>query len=520
MKRYAFVFLAVFAALLMVNTAWAVNRVEVKVTSEPINAGSTSEKAGAFSLEWDQTANMVRGDQITIDLPLNVTIAKEIDFIKLDESGNYAFKVRGAVGTQRVTIDVLGDVPDETPLVLQLFDQSTTNVFVDTDGDGFYGAYDGDGDDDAATAADNTLCIDVSQYTGEVVKASMDSKEDKFTFVPSDPQIAHIVTAQNFSLFKCKGQDDWGYVEIASADQEGFSQTCNFDYESTYGYCGYDQDRMSFTGGRIIIQVDNRDLPSDPMTLTLAINAAGVYWASRGVGLAAYETADDVCDNANAEDTTSYASTAYKSDGTTVVSSFDGLADCDVSSTDPQAKILKVSFTIPTGQKYLVIDLPKFAYDAVDVSDGEEVFVDVTLNKEPCGTIFSTTHKVAEFIDDCDVLSTESQRLLFPYFTQLGAGDAWWEGLVVTNLSSNAANCTVTIYEADGDMGTWTLDPIPGLGQVAYDLSTVLGDVTSSGTIGDSRCWIRVNCDQSVDGFAFIGDGTQAQGYLPRQYMD
>lgn len=137
---------------------------------------------------------------------------------------------------------------------------------------------------------------------------------------------------------------------------------------------------------------------------------------------------------------------------------------------------------------------------------------------EPC----SCTYTVGMFC--CDAMGAYS--LLYPYFADDAGESDYWNGVAITNLSDKAGTATLTIYEADGDVGTAKID-VPAYGVKAYLLSgipgatiTKKGTAAGAGTLFDTRCYIQVDTDFSADGFAMISDNANngaSMGYLPRQ---
>lgn len=571
------VFACVFA---MVGVAFAANRIEVKVTSEPIPEDSTCSKAGGFSLEFDEGTILRPGDQITMDLPLGVVLCEPIDFvvspnndIQLDAAlqyvagtlfvqanttdanvntaaftqssdnglagtqaidplsvGGVAFHIYGTVNTQRVTIDVIGpagntlivrDITTDADVVtLNLLDEKTNplpgpdpvgpavwdvdTVWEDEDNDNIY--------DEEADWDDNTLCIDVSSpsFTQNTVNGSMDSRNDKYTFIPSNPQIAHIANPVNISLLDCSKAEDPEYNIPLPADQG----TCNpFDYESGAGTCD-----ATDKGNRIVL-VNTAPFDNVAYSVRLEITSpSNVYWAAGGVG---YETYANLtaCPAATAavNQFTPASNRYFNAAGAELTTFTGGNNSCTINAAN-QATVIETTtasiFATNPTHNNLWIDLPSFVF-ASGVSEGDVVQVRVTLRKFPCGEVFSDIFTIGTF--GCQ--ATSSDTLIFPYFTPIQASEMWWDGIVVTNLTSTSGTANFTMYEADGDVGTITGVAIGARSQFVTLLSDVLDQMTQTagtGTLGDSTNYIMVTTNFNADGFALLGDGTQAQGYLPR----
>jgi hypothetical protein len=264
--------LALIAVFALTGMAFAENRVEVKVTSEPIQYHSTCDKAGGFTLEFDSDTTLAAGDQITIDVDFGVTLCRLID-LEISPNGSGTrwvtanipatsspvidagagatstgagvyFRLFGLPGSQRITLSVLGEVGVDSLVVGPGVDDTLTIGFLgqktnaDFTQDGIWieGAVD-DTYDVAATVADNTLCINVSQYDFNTVNANMDSAGDKFTFIPSNPQVAHVVGAVSYTLIDCE-KVATGNIELGSTAGQGGNDSCvDFDWDTGEGYC-------------------------------------------------------------------------------------------------------------------------------------------------------------------------------------------------------------------------------------------------------------------------------------------
>jgi len=208
--------LAIISVVLMIfvwtGAALAENTVTMNVTSEPIRYQAISDKGGGFTLTFDANTALVGGDVITADLDLGATLARTID-LEISNGGSGTpftapaatdspfqdptgaatftgvgvyFRVYGAVGTQRITISVMGSTADSVVagttagvdfLVLKFLNQGT-NAAEYAPAPGIYvqgltpTLY-----DTAANIAANTLCINVSQFGENTVNANMDSAD-------------------------------------------------------------------------------------------------------------------------------------------------------------------------------------------------------------------------------------------------------------------------------------------------------------------------------------------------------
>jgi hypothetical protein len=552
--------LTVFTCVLAIaGLGFAANRVEVKVTSEPIPEGSACDKAGGFSLNFDAGTDLVNGDIITIDLDYTsgakkTSLCRNIDmeisaggstnvwttgtvtdasatpanspvYMRNTVSGSVAsvsgsgvyFRLIGNTGTQRLTLYVLGGtltVGADTELVIEFLDQKT-NASDFTNIPGIYkvgataGVY-----TVPTTKSDNTLCIDVSLWTESKVKGSMDSKDDKFTFIPSDPQIAHIVAPVSYAAVACKTAQ-CGSIKLPTATTQG--STCSFDNESGLGYCTgtHKENYITFNGAF-------NSNEQYYITATIKVNGQagdkGVYFTPGGIG-AVSSAADIRCGTIfTPANNVPGAYAYYLANNTATTPS--GSNACTVSAADKAVKMVTPAASIvAAGSTYLAIDLPAFTYDGSVVKEGDNVTVDIVLSKTPCGTVATTTHCIGTF--GCATVTT-AQTLVFPYFTQMGSdADSFWDGFVITNLSATPGKATLTVYEMDGDVATTSVN-LTANGMYVGMLSAMLDGMTLTksvdGTLGNSRAYIVACTDFTSDGFAMIGETETglSMGYLPR----
>jgi len=517
----------------LVGLAVAANRVEVKVTSEPIGYHSPCDKGGSFSFEFDPGTVVQEGDQITIDLPYGVTLCKDVDLYVLQGSGNWYwengeipddsqdespltykssppvvdggiyFHVYGSAGSQRLTIDVIGENPGDSisvngtdpdaRLVLYILDQRTNDDFTV---DGLYTDFNGTAAT-PATEADNTYCINVSEWEETTVDVSLDSAGDKYTFIPSNPEIAHVMEATTYSQYECKGQPTCKCSKIKQPAAQEEPHGCIVD-PGIY---------------KIIKAGDTFDDAKYKVVLELH---GPVYWATNRVTVEAFYPGEDPCSK-NGTDVVEEAH-AYTADGREV-KQFGG-DDCEVEDEE-KAKVLEIDLFNLNDYRYIKILMPSVAYDLHEIGSGGQIDVTVSLNKKPCGgAVFEETLCLLVLAESCEVPEVPECRLFFPYTTEMAEGaDKFIDGMALVNRGSEEMVCTLTFYEADGDSGTLEVT-VPAKGMWVKLLSDIVDDISSNGTMGDDRAFIEVTCTGvsrcECDGFLFLGTGYQAQGYLPR----
>jgi hypothetical protein len=586
MKKGFVVLTAVFVVLAMTGYAFATNTATINVTSEPIRQYATCDKAGGFTVTWDKTTVLMHGDQITADLDLNVTLCRTVDIViaaaagadlenQLDQenvgwdiattpntgapftlndggvannfasnNGGVYFWIHGIMGGARITIDVIGEnanalvaapgvdlgsftvgPDDEDKASLRFLDQQTNveyatdGVWVDRVTAGVYA--------DAAVQADNTLCINVSALAATIttVDANCDSKADKFTFIPSDPQVAHIVAASQFSLIDCKSA--CGTIAIGSRTgiQGATVATCtSFDNETRVGYCAGTHANRDVI---VYNQSGAYEATNYQVYLQIFKNGAqtvnqGVYWTNEVVMADGFATSP--CGTAVGV-MAGVGPYSYSNwDGSVGGTSAPNVATCDVATGARAVNVLTdaATLSLDTNSRYLKIDIPAMNYDIDEIVAGDTVTVRLTLMKAPCGTLFTGDICMGTF--GC-ATAAATFNLTFPYFTQMTPAtgvDAYWDGIAIVNMTGTAGSATLTVFEADGDQATGTVavgarSMYVNLLELMLSGGNLTAAATNTGTLGDARCYITVTTNFSCAGFGMMGrsDTGESMGYLP-----
>jgi hypothetical protein len=567
-----FIIIAAMVALLFcAGQAFAADRVEVKVVSEPIAYHAACDKGGGFSLEWDSGSTLADGDVITIDLPTNpatgerVTLCNSFDieispagvnsFFNGAAPGNIQtaaapfidptgastvaagngifFRIVGVAGAQRVTVYILGDptgvggdilqvgaAPNDK-VILYFMDQRINGAPYVPPGEGVW-LY---GTATPATIAANTLCINVTQWESGVVLVNMDSAADKFTFIPSNPQIAHIGAAVPYAWATCKGAIV-GNIIIGGRVVQGMDTCVAFDFETHAGYCA-----NHFGATRAIIQGLTGPFPlaNYQVMLQILVNGAttakGVFWSNEVVNADGYDDLNTVCAAAaplvmpvGAQPNYQY----WEANGITAVAPGNVEAPhanvCDVGLA-ARATILKTdqsTLSIAGTNDFLWVDMPALNYDLDEIAAGDVVTIRVTVLRYPCGTLFTGDIMIGTF--GC-ALAPITTGLLYPYFTEADSAK-WWNGVAIDNLGAVANGFTIYIYENDGDQGTYTHVSLAGRHQFVDLWSNIIPlavQTAGTGTLGDSTFYAVACCLFNAHGFAMIGDQItgEALGYLP-----
>ena len=471
------------------------------------------------------------------------------------------FRVSGATGSTRVMIQVFDSdnidyrnianadgtttltVGNNTAFQIVLFDSDFHAPPLDPTGP--WGVNDTDapidgqyGDDGAADILgvandwDNTYCIDAFGYAFQTIDVSINSGgvsgANFLNFNPTNPEVAHLIGTTAINLVLCKA-DEFGFVSL----EPGQAATCRFDYESPTiiadGYCA-DIGTANFTGSvvtgnKIIVQNSTTTFfnAGDNYRLVLRISGNGAYWGAAAPGwVQGYTPAQtDYCD----QDGTGVGSTpvaiggwAVATETAVVAGGGHNPAGCGpIAADDAFVSLTSQAFTGIDTYNTIEINLPNIVYDPTQFSSGDQVTVTVELWRLPCGLIFTGDRIVAQFVDTCAAAAPVT-TLYYPYSVELNGSSGWWFGVTIGNPTAAAGTAMITVYEADGDIGTYTTAAIGAFGLLVHSGSELLGlltpDPANTGTLGDSRTHIIVNCNfGGAGGFGMMGNGMDSTGY-------
>ncbi len=352
---------------------------------------------------------------------------------------------------------------------------------------------------------ENTLCVNAETAVGNL-NVSFASKNDEFTF-SGDSQIAHEGGGTIFSLEACSGKTA-STDEILLAEQD----ECIFDYEDSAGYCPTHDNGFIYlhAGGGTFGEID------DLYDMEIQVVTAGVYFGNGAVvnGILASQT---VCE---AGGTAVLGAGDWipcvGSDCTSI--SYPGDNACDVDSDDRVDRIYTEGGEISVIQNYtdLVYNFDDFHYDTSIVAAGDEVDLDVTVSKYPCGEIWSGTITIGTFVESCGG-ATGASTLLFPWLpgsTFVG----WWAGYVVTNGGGTAGTAMLTATDSDGNSATYTTASIPAAGFFNASFLSASDWTQASGNSanfdGSLSYIVSVACNFSRGaGFAMLGNSVEGVGY-------
>jgi hypothetical protein len=364
----------------------------------------------------------------------------------------------------------------------------------------------------------------------------MDSQLDKYTFSPSDPQIAHISPAASFALAYCQ-KSATGRIACGAKGVQAIDTCISFDYETATGYIA----GTHLGTNRLIISSNNAlPLTNYQIRLEILVNGLtgdnGVYWTNEAILADGFDDLLAACGAAVGAlpAAGNQANYVYLNGAnlptlpTAPVAAPGAVGSCDIASTTRPVSVTtnETGLDLALTNDYLLINIPQMRYDLDEIAVDDVVSVRVTLIKAPCGTVFQGTLQIGTMCAAPVVPALAVNTLVYPYFTAM-ANDNWWDGIVITNLTAVQGNFTALIYEQDGDVGsfTGTIDP-----NSLYQntLQNALAGATlvtagSDGVLGNSLCYVLVCTDFTADGFGFMGSlstnslmANESMGYIPR----
>lgn len=420
-----------------------------------------------------------------------------------------------------------------TEFQIKLFDGfngifgATTYAYNDSNADGFYG-------DSAAPAdnlqnsndSDNSYCISIDKntYSGSTVNVSISSGgksgNNFLTFNPSNPEVAHIISATAIVLKACKA-DLYGYVSLAG----GQSAVCDYDYNTATNYCA-DQGSAIFktkNGNQILIANTSGNFynAGDQYRVKMTVSGNGAYFENANMTVAAYKSSDvQPCDGGPGTTVSAAANidtTKYKTESNTAFNTFPKTDCTKPDDGDDLVSVSTKSFTNIDQDNLLAVSVPKIVYVPSMLKAGDQTTVTVTLERLPCGIIFTDSRIVAQYVDTCPQ-AAPTTSLYYPYAVALDGSQGWWFGMSIGNPSTAAGTATITVYEKDGDIGTYTTPSIAAGGLMVMSAADLLKNLTpnaaNTGTLGDTQCQIVVACSfASAGGFAMQGNGIDSTGY-------
>lgn len=475
--------------------------------------------------------------------PAGVTVA----------GANMALRVVGQAGSRRVTIYVASDVAGagtitvgvDTALTVKILDGAQHNAAPATAGDTriitdlnkmafstwnaltpatagiyrMYGQHTGDTLPAAALSkaqnnefvgvlggqvpyVENTLCVSAEKAVGNL-HVSFASRIDKFTFT-GDSQIAHTGAASTINLKSCVPAKSSVNDEILIGGQNA----CVFDYETPVGYCPrHVSSSVYLESNTVFGELD------DLYDVVIESKTSGVYFKGPATisGLKPNETVcDDVPVFVVATNDFCAGSTCALAGGTV---SFAATNACTVESANQVNKVYTVGGLIAGVHiyKYLVFDFANFVYDKSVVKDGTEVNLQITLQKYPCGQIFTAPITIGTFVNVCSAAGVAgTDNLLFPYL--IGTRfSGWFSGFVVSNGSTRPGTAVLTAVDQNGNSATFTTPEIPAGSHFNCSFLTAADWTQNAGNTANfdmtESFTVRVFCNfDDGSGIAFLGN--------------
>ncbi len=389
--------------------------------------------------------------------------------------------------------------------------------------------------DNFVSADDNTLCLNVSEWTRTTVDASIKSNPNNvFTFAPTNPEIAHL--RDGAIAFQNCTKSVVGPVDITPVTQT--TAVCTIEngvFKGGTGASAVVPSGYADTHNNPILIVSQNELRAEKYALKLTILTApeggtpqpgngGVYFADdAGIDIYTYASKSAACADKNltvgTKKTLNTSIQWTDAGGGTTTSSAKLPGSCDDLDDSTKGRYItmyaEMNTKLAAGQKAFLVNIPKLIYDYRDVNPGDIVDVRVELHRAPCGLVVKEDKPVVRsFQDPTGAVAT----LTFPYFAK---PDPFWNGIALVNLASAEVEVDLTLTEVDGDVGEGKVT-IPAGEMYANTLTGmiqqgVLELTSGDGELGDTNAYMKA-VGPSIDGFTIMSNGSGvSMGYLPRK---
>jgi len=364
-------------------------------------------------------------------------------------------------------------------------------------------------------------------------------------------------TAGNSDIVSCLSCEKCILGTLPCPDDLVQGQTGNctyFDYDANagqgYGYVGNRMVGADHTNCRAIFPICDCEETATIFTqghtigvrMTIMVNGAygqkWAYWsapADANIEFGKHASKTLACNNPDY--TSNFGpGTFWKTDSTgastTQVNTLAGGTVCEIPAAN-QATLLVTNvtsgYTITAADEtnklsYWKIDVPPIRIDPTVLHNCEIISVKIELLDQSTGGICADCVAVCECVIDvakvCCPSTGGTASCLYPYFsstTEANDAQPFWNGIVVVNTSAVAGTATLTVYQQDGKVGTYTTPSI-----AAHSLYVqALENISFSGSgLGDKPIYINVSTTfPSMDGFAIIANTAtgESMGYLCRK---
>jgi hypothetical protein len=380
----------------------------------------------------------------------------------------------------------------------------------------------------------NAICIQTPANWVNIIVAAFESQDilnpgvSKWDFT-NDPgfsagdnaiPVANILSATAFECLPICKDEDWDYVPLETISQTGGQ--CEYDYWDGTNYCKTVGPLGPWSGNKLAIKKTS-NFASGDYELVVTITGDGTWFncaASNAVWAYNLGTANDMVCSTNGVPVVQakyfFTQTGPATGPTCVADS-----DCDVNMAN---RVTRIVYDLGALNPYAILRVrfPYIQYTLADVTAGDEVEVTLDLIKKPCGSIFTCTEKIAEYVTSCSVAAGPCDPFTLPYFPPIDDA-VWWSGAALSNCSSVGQTCTLNFYESDGDWGTLT-QTLGAWGQWSglwtSISASIVPDAGNAGSIGDATFFVCICCTggggpagSPVGALGMMGTGDQSHGY-------
>ena len=377
---------------------------------------------------------------------------------------------------------------------------------------------------------DNTLCIDTAtgNYSADYVYAIPASEPfgNDSTYKQNflgDYIVAQIIDEMLYTVAEACKDATCNYISTTAGVSQGgdtIAATGAFDFgnysESTTastvdrwsstGYCNATTSDLLGNGIKFSLSGDNFD-EGDQFRFTFTIRAGSTAsttlatWDAYTAEKAFYEAAnsDNICESGSTVMTnTATPSTADGQHGGSLLN---------------DATAYRDTYTVNSTQSTfgaLVFDLPDATINLTNATAGQKVYVDIVVEKLPCGTIATESICIAELIATCPSVAgaaiidgimfvgdtsfaylhgylgrvadnTPAATLTFPYAPPVSSTD-YWAGIAISNIGTASAQLVFTLTDALGGTATYTKTGLAAGTQFKTTLGEISGDLVDGAT--------------------------------------
>ncbi|NCC62331.1 MAG: hypothetical protein EOM12_15630 [Verrucomicrobiae bacterium] len=198
---------------------------------------------------------------------------------------------------------------------------------------------------------------------------------------------------------------------------------------------------------------------------------------------------------------------------------------CEADFSRQSTFLMSDSFRLPSWAvlgsdgSYMLIDLPGYFMDPAVVQAGTQIQVKLYLAE--ANSVCPNCPPLCECVQTIAYVGCNpgggELGIRFPYFVSLNEmAGGWWAGMAILNPGAGSVDVTITFKSG---LKTAVLNKTLAGGSMEVGMvNNLIASATGGASFPtDGKIFVDVTPNGgAIDGFAMMGDGMQAQGYLPR----